>query len=271
MPKTNYSDGVIVTAEWLNAMQNHVHDGADVDGSVPKVSVPNHLDWGDEGYLEPSEVGGTSHLIEHKSDTGAVLELRGERVTAKTQMRIGGPGAYEGYFERQTPAGDTHIIKHTHVTPGALAAQLQSGSFAPQDFEPPVSSALGHHEGLFQGNLPKLVIRVRVKGDGVGAWTYTPQTGSYNVDAVREVTDGGNKFIEVDAVDYFGPVSAAKEVGFYRSGGVKDFTKLYEAKVDLDLFTSPTVMRIAVLDGATFVLNTAPVGTEEFDVYVTLW
>lgn len=272
MPKTSYSDGTIVTAEWLNAMQDHVHDGSDVDGSAPKVSVPNHLAWGDEGYLEPSEVGGTSHLIEHKSDTGAITEYRDERITAKTQLRIGGPGTYEGYVSREGAAGDTHIARHQHdPSSGALAEQWQSGSFAPQDSEPPASSGLGHHQGLFTGNMAKLCARIRVKGDGSGNWTYTIQGGSYNVNAVREVTAGGSKFIEIDAKDYFGPVSAAKNVGFYRLAGVEDYTKLYDALVDLDLYTDPTVARIAILSGTTLVLNTAPSSTEEFDVNITLW
>lgn len=273
MPKTDFVNGdTVVTAEWLDAIQEHVHDGADVDGSAPKVSVPNHLDWGDEGYLQPSEVGGTSHLIEHKSDTGAITEYRDERITAKTQLRIGGPGGNEGYISRVASAGDTHIARHLHDPDSdALARQWQSGSFAPLDDEPPPSSALKHHEGLFKGNLPKLVARIRVKGDGAGAWLYTVQSGSYNVGAVREVTVGSTKLIEIDAVDDFAPVAAAKNVGFFRNGGTPDFTKLYTAHVDIDAYTAPKVARVAILHGATLVLDNAPISTEEFDLGIALW
>lgn len=70
MAKTNFVDGTTaVVAAWLNAVFTHVHDGADEDGSAPKVDLREHIDHGPGGYLT-HQAGGDYHRINHDLEAG---------------------------------------------------------------------------------------------------------------------------------------------------------------------------------------------------------
>lgn len=70
MPKTNFVDGTTaVVAEWLNKVFTHVHDGADEDGSAPKIDLQDHIDYGPGGFLQHA-VGTDYHRINHTLEGG---------------------------------------------------------------------------------------------------------------------------------------------------------------------------------------------------------
>lgn len=70
MAKTNFVDGTTaVVAEWLNKVFTHVHDGADEDGSAPKVDLRDHIDYGPGGFLQHA-VGSDYHRINHTRENG---------------------------------------------------------------------------------------------------------------------------------------------------------------------------------------------------------
>jgi hypothetical protein len=77
MPKPDFTVDPVVSAEWLNAQQEHVHDGADDIGSAPKIR-PEHMQWGDNGNIiltdDPADSGvGPYHNIGHISTGAGVL------------------------------------------------------------------------------------------------------------------------------------------------------------------------------------------------------
>lgn len=46
-----------IDADFLNALQEHVHDGADKDGSAPKVDAVAHVHWGEGASIESLPAG----------------------------------------------------------------------------------------------------------------------------------------------------------------------------------------------------------------------
>ncbi len=76
MPSTLFTDGeTSVAAAWLNKIfgtGGHVHDGADADGSAPKVHLGDHVDYGTNGRLVVTNDDTGAHEITHET-TGAFV------------------------------------------------------------------------------------------------------------------------------------------------------------------------------------------------------
>lgn len=84
MPKTNFIDGVtVVTADWANATQEHVHDGVDDDGHAPKIKDA-HREWGTtaNSHLSIDEPAGESNLVHH-APVGTERSFRTDKLSAK--------------------------------------------------------------------------------------------------------------------------------------------------------------------------------------------
>lgn len=135
MPKTTFINGTPVTPTWLNAMQEHVHDGVDADGSAPKIKSANIEDAGSPlnilpnalGEFQLSEYGVPSYTTQAGSGGGGAY-LLGDRF-GMPGWSIGTVGGVTDLDVQHNPADD-YSVKLIGTSPGgSLQLGLRSDAF----------------------------------------------------------------------------------------------------------------------------------------------
>jgi hypothetical protein len=147
MPKTQFENGTIVTPEFLNSINNHVHDGEAKDGSAPKITLGAHT----QGLLPSTQQGRHSHSGfdgQNKINLGTDVEgiLPMSRVEAHNHgisefIKMAEPFTGSINFYRWTLPNGMSIVsvfagQHGFVAPARIEFFLYIFQELPQMFRP---------------------------------------------------------------------------------------------------------------------------------------
>ncbi|MFU8802633.1 MAG: hypothetical protein ACNA8W_02380 [Bradymonadaceae bacterium] len=116
----------------------HVHDGGSDPGSVAKIDLKAHVDWGDNGFLEVTEdeVGPGGHTITHDAPggTSAFRKFITGILQASTHVITGGirtsPGGGNLDIRAEEGGSTTVAITGSLTASGTVSASVLSSSYA---------------------------------------------------------------------------------------------------------------------------------------------
>lgn len=167
MAKTDFQTGTVVTAEFLNAIFEHVHDGADEDGSAPKVDLADHIDWGDNGQMEVTD-DGNDPRTEYTSENGdAALAADILEGMARLVSDVIRPESADTVtLETADGGSDSYLDLLTAILESVRARDHSSGD----DYDRvEVLNANGSHGWADAANTPKAQVTIDIDSSGESA------------------------------------------------------------------------------------------------------
>ena len=153
MSKTQFSNGTIVTPEFLNSMFHtnggHRHDGGDGDGSAPRIRLDSHT----LGVLPPEQLGHHRHSGTHLPN-GDPIPGGQPKIDLVTDV------------EGMLPAAN--IGGHNHFE---LVREMESGNYWPKGTLGTVHRIIGNNGNLVVINIPYLQMP-HIYHNGAGIRSY---------------------------------------------------------------------------------------------------
>jgi hypothetical protein len=281
MAKTTFVDGVtVVSADFLNATQEHVHDGADADGSAPKVNLFDHVDWGDHAEVVLTEDTTDDWIAELRPTN--LNPLKGELVLPTVRVRgelVFGPNSAAATDQKVTTldragvTGPTTTTDWQAIKPTESRRALAMSTFAPRRQSPNGTESaggtpdVGHAAALYLDNLTKVSCVIQTSTSG-GTASLPGGEVQYNAAGVSWLSSGAIELTFADALPAAprlavtcGSVTADKNTDAY----------IYTAQVGTTAVGTAQIwlFETRLSDGVTTLLKPSASGALDVRLHVT--